>query len=388
MSSRSSVESVEVTPTYEWEHVAKLAASLAYQEVRDSPIIPYYTDWKTLQRVETARTATRTLPPPLPPGVDEGRVDVYLGAPGDYRIIKGKHLVRSDLPYWGVPIDGRMAALHALRWHDGAVIEDPGDYLVVLAGGDGYTGHHVEVIVPEGSTTRLVVMEATPRGGLSSRSFKIRVGKGSSLDITVITMDAGPAYLTGLITLEEAASVTERILVVPGEMTHLKLDTVLNGGKSLVNVRASTVAIGKVRSDLITNILIMGPESESTLDHWGVSGRGAFAVHRGSARITRRGKWSAAKVESTFMTLDDSSVAVSVPILEVETGDVRDARHSTVVALPPEDALFYMAQRGLSREEAMMLIEEGVLEGTGIHEVLNVDLGALFSWVTRLVKAV
>ncbi len=386
MSSQSLAGLGKELPRYTWDQVKELASKLAYQDLKDSPVIPYYTNWKALQQAEVAEQARETVKPLLPPGLSEEKADIYMGAPGDYKLASGKYIARSHLSVWSLPIDGKIAAIHALKWHDGVAIDEPGDYIIILAGGDGYVGHHVEIRVPGKSKTKLVMLESTPATGVSTRSLNISVEEGATLDLTLIVADKGPSYTTGLIKLEAGASVTERILLIPGDMTHVKLDAVLKGAKSEAHLRASTVAKGKVRSDLITNTLHLGAESTGIIVHRGVSEGGALAVHRGSARITPTAQWSQAEVESAFMIVDNESTAVSVPVLEVETGNVKNARHATIVAPPPDDVLFYLAQRGLSRSEAIKLMEEGVIGLVGIHETLRVGVEDLYAWIERSVK--
>ncbi len=384
MSSQSSAGLGKELPRYTWDQVKELALKLAYQDLKDSPVIPYYTNWKALQKVETIEPAEKTEKPILPPGISWEKVDVFMGAPGDYKLTKGKYITRKNLTYWNLPTDGRMAALHALKWYDGVAIDEPGSYMIILAGGEGYSGHHVEIRVPTGSKTKVVVLESTPSRGISTRSLSVSVEENAVLDLTLIVADKGPSYTTGLIKLENSASITERILIMPGEMTHVKLDTVLKGRESNAQIRASTIARGEVRSDLITNTLHLGAESAGIIIHRGVSEKGAFAVHRGSARITSTAEWSQAEVESAFMIVDNESTAVSVPVLEVETGNVKNARHATIVAPPPDDVLFYLAQRGLAREEAIKLMEEGAISIVGVHEALNVEIEDFYTWIERI----
>ncbi|WP_460123758.1 SufD family Fe-S cluster assembly protein [Stetteria hydrogenophila] len=369
-------------PRYTWGQLRELASKLPYQEIKDSPVIPYYTNWNRLKRAETAEPARETEQPPLPPGVS--RVDAILGAPGDCRIARGKRLSREDLPFWSMPVDSRMDAVHAVRWHCGVAVDEPGEYVILLAGGAGYAGHHVEINVPAGSAVKAVIMEYTPRQGAATRTIKAIVNDGSTLDLTLITLDEGVSYTVSLIELGREASVTGRVLILPGEMTHTKVNAVLRGEKSKAMVGASTLAWGKVWSDLITNTLHIGAETEGTIIHRGIAKGGAFAVHRGGAKVEQSSEWSAAAIETSFLSVDDKSTAVAVPVLEVDTGNVRDARHSAVVAPPPGDALFYLAQRGLTREEALTLMEEGILAAAGVHEALGVDVADLYSWVLKV----
>ncbi len=383
MSSPSSAALAREIPRYTWEEVKRLASTMSYQDHKDSPVIPYYTNWKELAKAETTPEARETLEPPLPPGLDSGRATIYLGAPGDERVTgPATPLTRRDLEYWDMPIDGKMAAIHALRWHGGARLEARGRHHVVLAGGRGYTGHHVEIVVPDGAEATVVVYSNTPREGVSSRSLRVRVGDGSKLTLALLVADRGPSYISVALDSGAGSEVDERILLVPGRMSHVKVDNLVKGDRARLQVRAATMARGAgVRSDLITNALIVGREADSSVLHRGSVADGAFAVHRGSARITSMSEWASAEVESVFTLADEKSTAVSVPILEVDTGNVSNARHATVVAPPPADVLFYLNQRGLTAAEAAELMEIGVVETSHVPDALEARPEDLYLWV-------
>ena len=382
MSSPSSVALARELPRYTWEEVKRLASAMKYQDYKDSPIIPYYTNWKELAKAETAPEARETLEPPLPPGLDPGRATVYLGAPGSERTASpAVPLARGDLEYWDMPVDGKLAAVHALRWHSGARIEASGRNYVILAGGPGYTGHHLELVVPDGAEASVVVYAHTPPQGVSTRSLRIRVGDDSRLKLTLIVADRGPQYMSVALESGNHSVVEEGILLIPGRMSHVKVDNLVKGDGARLHVRAATMARGRVRSDMITNALITGKEAESVVLHRGSVADGAFAVHRGSARITSMSEWASAEVESVFTLADEKSTAVSVPILEVDTGNVGNARHATVVAPPPPDVLFYLNQRGLTASEAAELMEMGVVETSGAPDSLGSPPEDVYLWV-------
>ena len=384
MSSQGLEAWVKEEPRYTWQQVEELASRLPYQEVKDSPTIPYYTLWQRFGDVEKMPYAEESRPFTPPPGVSLENVDVYLGARGEERFSRAKPLTREMLAEWRLPIEGKLSAIHALKWYSGAAIRGGGNYVVVLAGGEGYVGHHIEIDVPDGEEARVVIYESTPAGGVSTRSFRARVGAGGSLELVFIAAHRGPAYTSGLVSMGEGAKFTGRMLLAPGAMTHVKVDHVMWGGGASTTVLASTLARGKSRSDLITNALHVGAETSSTILHRGIAARGAFAVHRGGARVTRSAQWSATNVDTSFVVADNESTGISVPILEVETGDVRDARHSTVLTRLPEDTLFYLRQRGLTPEEAVKLVEIGIAGLPGVHEALGVSVEELYLWLEGL----
>ena len=93
----------------------------------------------------------------------------------------------------------------------------------------------------------------------------------------------------------------------------------------------------------------------------------AYLTHRGLARIAREAVDSETSIDSLILLLSRKARANAVPILEIRTSRVTSARHAASVASLDEDHLFYLASRGLSRDEATKLLLRDLLE-TGDSE--------------------
>ena len=66
-------------------------------------------------------------------------------------------------------------------------------------------------------------------------------------------------------------------------------------------------------------------------------------------------------LEMRVLMLDDKSWAVVEPRLEIEANQVK-ASHAATVSKINEEELFYLASRGIDREEAEELIVDGFLK--------------------------
>ena len=366
---------------YSWSEVEE-AARGPYQEVKDSPTTPYYTDWKTLSAVEWLDYAAETLEPSLPPGF--GRPHDILGARGDARLGRGSRLDRGSLSAWPIPVDGRLSAVHALRWAEGLRVEVEGDYRLAMAGGGGYVGQHAEVTVPPGASARVLVHAETPAGGAASRSLLLELGQGSEADVTVTVADEGPSMLYIAVRQGEGSKLNLRLLVAPGAMTRLRLASHVAAGATHY-VRAASLSKSRRRADVITDATAEGDQAVMAITHRGFAAGGAFLVHRGGVRVLESTRGVTAVVDTAFMLADRLSYAVAVPVLEVDTGEVAEARHSALVAPPDDAAVFYLSQRGLSPEEVRELLALGAVEHPGIHEALGVQAQELYAWASARV---
>ena len=81
------------------------------------------------------------------------------------------------------------------------------------------------------------------------------------------------------------------------------------------------------------------------------------------ARIAPGAAGAEAYQENRNLLLSPDARAESIPELEILTDDVRCSHGATVAPLDPEQ-LFYLASRGLPRQQAMRVIVYGFLDQT------------------------
>ena len=151
-------------------------------------------------------------------------------------------------------------------------------------------------------------------------------------------------------------------------MTRHRLSSALNGEESRLDVLAGVVSGGRSQGDFI-----LGAEHRARLTVSLVKGRGlargeSRLVLRGTARVLGTAHYSSTRVEMHVLLAGERAKGRSVPMLEIYTGEVSEASHSAAVTSIGEDALFYAATRGLSREELESLVAHGIIEGTGTLE--------------------
>lgn len=102
------------------------------------------------------------------------------------------------------------------------------------------------------------------------------------------------------------------------------------------------------------------PHTDSHVDYRGaLQGKGAHSVWIGDVLIR-----SVATDIETYETnknlmLTEGCQADSVPNLEIETGEIRGAGHSSSTGRFDEEQLFYLRSRGIPEEQARRLIVEG-----------------------------
>lgn len=102
-------------------------------------------------------------------------------------------------------------------------------------------------------------------------------------------------------------------------------------------------------------------KTTSIMDNYGVSRDESKIVFSGVSHITEGAKGSNAKQNAKIIVFDKDAEGVASPILKIDENEVQ-ASHGAVVGQLNSDHMFYLMSRGLTRDEARMLITLGYLK--------------------------
>ncbi len=92
-----------------------------------------------------------------------------------------------------------------------------------------------------------------------------------------------------------------------------------------------------------------------------LNGAGAHAVWIGDVLIGRTGAGTDSYEQNRMLELSDGTRAVSIPNLEIETGDIVGAGHASATGRFDDEQLFYLRSRGVREDEARRLVVLGFL---------------------------
>lgn len=102
------------------------------------------------------------------------------------------------------------------------------------------------------------------------------------------------------------------------------------------------------------------PQTKSNVDYRGaLQGKGAHSVWIGDVLIRKVALGIETYESNKNLVLTDGCQADSVPNLEIETGEILGAGHSSSTGRFDDSQLFYLMSRGISEEEARRLIVHG-----------------------------
>ncbi len=102
-------------------------------------------------------------------------------------------------------------------------------------------------------------------------------------------------------------------------------------------------------------------QTVSRVDVRGVVGKNQAGVSHARVVIPSHAQLSDSFVSQRFLLLDEGAQAEAIPSLEISADDVK-ASHSAAISHIDAEKIFYLVSRGISEEEARMLIVDGFLK--------------------------
>jgi len=345
--------------------IRSLAPSIPVQKYGDSPTVKHYTDWSKLLIIESAENAENRVSGLLRDAFSPTIILSPEGVENKGSNLEVEELMNTGDYKWNMPIENRLQAIHAYRWYRGARVNiaEDAEIAIYLSPGDGYTGYHLELNVMNRAKAKVeLAIDNTNTVSPQSSSVLVRIGEGSNVELVTIEKSTGASYHYKHVIMAEGSRAESRILASGGDMTRIREDYILNGENGLSEIRGSTISTRSERLDLIINTIHKAPNTASTLRTRGIVSGKAVVAHRGVARVYSSASMASVDVESFLYVTSRDARAYSVPVLEVDTGIVESARHSTAVMDIPGEIEFYLRQRGLDREDIIRLISHGLLE--------------------------
>jgi Fe-S cluster assembly protein SufD len=116
------------------------------------------------------------------------------------------------------------------------------------------------------------------------------------------------------------------------------------------------------------------PHTKSNVDYKGaLQGKGANTVWIGDVLIRKEAEGISTYEHNRNLMLTDDCRAISVPNLEIETGEIEGAGHASATGRFDEEQLFYLQSRGVPADEARRLVVYGyfadILRKIGVPEL-------------------
>ncbi|MDO5068273.1 MAG: SufD family Fe-S cluster assembly protein [Propionibacteriaceae bacterium] len=287
----------------------------------------------------------------------------------------------SELPKLAVepPVD-RVAALAVARSAELAHMRIPAEVVLEQANvhvGTGNGGEAAEVFVLEvGTHARATIVFHYKGSGSYAAKYDIRVGDGAEVNLVFVNDWEADARHGGQISLEVGRDARVRTVQASlgGDVIRLQENARFAGpGGELEQYGLYFVDAGQhVQHRLFVDH--NAPRTKSNVDYRGaLQGEGANSVWIGDVLIRKVAEGIETYEANKNLVLTDGCRADSVPNLEIETGEIEGAGHSSTTGRFDDLQLFYLRSRGIPEAEARRLVVHGffndIIRRIGVAEV-------------------
>lgn len=239
-----------------------------------------------------------------------------------------------------------------------AVPDGPIELTVEGQGGTAYVhllvdiGHHAQVTI----VLRHV--------GVAHYASKVEVhaGEGSHVDVVSVQDWAPGAVHGGQVSVRVGRDARVRTIqasVGAGDVRLVERAEFAGPGGNLEQLGLYFVQAGQhVEHRLLVDH--NHPRTVSHVDYRGaLQGKGAHSVWIGDVLIRKNAVDIETYETNKNLMLTEGCQADSVPNLEIETGEIRGAGHSSSTGRFDDEQLFYLRSRGIPEEQARRLVVEG-----------------------------
>jgi Fe-S cluster assembly protein SufD len=270
-----------------------------------------------------------------------------------------------------VEASDKLTAHNAALWKHGLLVHVPAGVelekpLYVRTGNSTPGGAHFwRLLVVAGKGARFTLIEehasaATDLESYSNAVSEIFVEEGAKLEFVSIQnlSHATWHFATHRATVARDAELDWVAGGFGSRKGKVTIENDLAGSGATSRVTGAYFADGSQHLDYDTLQSHLAPNTTSDFAFKGVLRDQATAVWRGMIKVAKDAQRTNAYQENRNLLLSPDAHADSIPGLEILANDVR-CTHGATVSQVNRDELFYCMARGLSKEEAQLLIVRG-----------------------------
>jgi len=139
------------------------------------------------------------------------------------------------------------------------------------------------------------------------------------------------------------------------------LEVVIEGENSEVEISGRAESQNSDQKKWEISLILSGKNQTGKLDLRGISNDKGRLEFNGGGIISKNSSGGDIDVSEKIVLFSKSAKAKNVPVLTVETEDLRSASHSASMAPFEKEVFFFLESRGISQEEGKNLLREGFL---------------------------
>lgn len=272
------------------------------------------------------------------------------------------------------PNDNKFASLNSAMWSGGSFIYVPKGVHVKIPL-QAYFRINVQdmgqfertlIIADEGSSVHYIEGCTAPTyssDSLHSAVVELIALKGARIRYT--TIQNWSKNVLNLVTKRAVAHEDASVEWVDGNLGSrltMKYPAIhLVGPRAHGEVLSIAFAGAGQHQDAGAKVIHAAPDTTSTITSKSISKDGGRASYRGLVKVFPEARGAKINVRCDALLLDERSRSDTYPTMEI-ANDGASIGHEATVSKVGDDQLFYLRSRGLSEEEAMLMIINGFIE--------------------------
>jgi len=191
-----------------------------------------------------------------------------------------------------------------------------------------------------------------------NNGLKVKISNGSSVKLSFLSLKGYEGEF--FINIDNNCSVETYYADFAEGNIKSKINITLGENASCLFHLASLTTKTDVKNFNVS-VYHNGKESNSYIDNYGVVKNEGKLLFDGVSYIKNGSIKSKTRQNAKIMVFDKDSIGIAKPILKIDENDI-EASHGAVVGKISDDHLFYLESRGLTEEQAKVLITYGYLK--------------------------
>ena len=192
------------------------------------------------------------------------------------------------------------------------------------------------------------------------QDLSIEVKDGAVLHVSILA-DKKIENLNLLINLGKNAQLFAYFADFSNQKNKLNVVANLNGEGANFQWRLASLSSKNDKKEIYVSVYHNAPNTIARVDNYGVAKDESKLLFAGTSQINNGMIKSKTQQNAKIMVFDEACDAIAKPILKIDENDI-EASHAAAVGKISDDHVFYLTSRGLSLEEAKMLITLGYLK--------------------------
>jgi Fe-S cluster assembly protein SufD len=262
--------------------------------------------------------------------------------------------------------EDKFVSLNSAFFNDGVFLYIPKGVVIddtLRAHFNTTSFNHSVIILEEGARVNYFEEYSSEMGYLNQGNVEIYCGRNSFVEFNYLQNLPKDAFDFSVkrAVLYEDSKIDWMFCSLGAKLGKIKIESLLKGKGAVSEKYGIYCGTENQHHDLFTEAKHMVPNTSANVTIRGILKNHATAISRGLLKIEKEASNTSTYLDDRAIMLGENSLADVIPSLVIDNNNVQ-AKHAATVGQVDEEQLFYLTSRGLSREDAEMLIVQGFFE--------------------------